>query len=159
MAVDREAIGRIIERVAARQGLELVHWEVVGPPNKFLLRIYIDKPNGITHADCETVSNEVGVLLDVGDLISNSYTLEVSSPGIERGLYKPDDYRRFAGSRVKVRASEPINGQRNFRGKLIGFIDDKVRIEEDRSGEVEIPFENVVKANIEYEFDAGSRRR
>ena len=159
MAVDREAISRIIERVVARQGLELVHWEVVGPPNKFLLRIYIDKPTGITHADCEVVSNEVGVLLDVEDFISSSYTLEVSSPGIERGLYKPDDYRRFAGSRVKVRTSEPINGQRNFRGRLIGFSDDKVHVDEERWGLVEIPFGNVVKANIEYEFDAGSRRR
>src|SRR6266852_4694417 len=85
---DREAIGRIIERVAAREGLELVHWEKVGPRNNFVLRIYIDKPGGVSHGDCETVSNQVSTLLDVEDLILNRYVLEVSSPGIERGLYK-----------------------------------------------------------------------
>ena len=100
---DREAIGGIIERVAARERLELVHWEMVGPPGNFVLRVYIDKPDGVSHADCEAVSNQVGMLLDVEDLILHRYTLEVSSPGLERGLYKPRDYQRFAGSRVKFR--------------------------------------------------------
>jgi ribosome maturation factor RimP len=149
---DREAIGEIIERVAAREGLELVHWEAVGPRNNFVLRIYIDKPGGITHGDCERVSNQVGTLLDVEDLISNRYVLEVSSPGIERGLYKRADYERFSGSRIKVRVSEPIDGQRNFRGKLIGLIDEKISLDADGRGQIEIPYEQIVKANIEYEF-------
>lgn len=149
---DREAIGEIIERVAAREGLELVHWEAVGPRNNFVLRIYIDKPGGVTHGDCERVSNQVGTLLDVEDLISNRYVLEVSSPGIERGLYKRADYERFSGSRIKVRVSEPIDGQRNFRGKLIGLIDEKISLDADGRGQIEIPYEQIVKANIEYEF-------
>ena len=149
---DREAIGEIIERVAAREGLELVHWEAVGPRNNFVLRIYIDKPGGITHGDCERVSNQVGTLLDVEDLISNRYVLEVSSPGIERGLYKRADYERFSGSRIKVRVSEPIDGQRNFRGKLLGLIDEKISLDADGRGQIEIPYEQIVKANIEYEF-------
>src|ERR1044071_6350392 len=110
--LDRESIGKIIGRVAAREGLELVHWETVGPRSNFVLRIYIDKPGGVTHADCELVSKQVGTLLDVEELIPNRYVLEVSSPGIERGLYKPADYARFAGSRVKLKTSEPIDGQR-----------------------------------------------
>lgn len=150
--LDKEAIGDIIGRVAAREGLEVVHWETVGPRNHFVLRIFIDKPGGITHADCEAVSNQVGTLLDVEDLIPHQYTLEVSSPGIERGLYKPADYERFAGSRVRVKTSEAINGQRNFRGKLLGIEREAVSIEADGAGRIEIPYDKIAKANIEYEF-------
>jgi ribosome maturation factor RimP len=149
---DREEVGKIIGRVAAREGLELVHWESVGPRNNFVLRIYIDKPGGVSHGDCETVSNQVGTLLDVADLIANRYILEVSSPGIERGLFKRGDYERFAGSRIKLRSSQPIDGQRNFRGRLIGLVGDSVSLDADGRGLIEIPYENVVKANIEYEF-------
>jgi ribosome maturation factor RimP len=150
--LDREAIAGIIERVAAREGLELVHWEVVGGPGNFMLRIYIDKPGGVSHADCELVSNQVGTLLDVEDLIPHRYVLEVSSPGLERGLYKRGDYGRFAGRRIKLKTSEPINGQRNFRGKLLSLVDDRVHLDADDRGEIEIPYEQIVKANIEYEF-------
>ncbi len=150
--MDKDAIGEIIERVAAREGLELVHWETVGPRNHFVLRIFIDKPGGVNHGDCEAVSNQVGTLLDVEDLIPYKYTLEVSSPGIERGLYKRKDYERFAGNRIKLKTSEPINGQRNFRGRLIGIDQDTVKFEADGAGLIEIPYESIVKANIEYEF-------
>ena len=149
---DREAINSIIERVTAREGLELVHWEKVGPRNNFVLRIYIDKPGGVTHADCESVSNQVGTLLDVEDLILNSYTLEVSSPGIERGLYKRADYERFTGSRIRLKTFEPIGSQRNFRGKLLGISGDTVSMDADGVGTIEIPFDKIAKANIEYEF-------
>ena len=149
---DQDAIGEIIERVAAREGLELVHWEAIGPRNNFVLRIYIDKTGGVNHGDCEAVSNQVGTLLDVEDLIPNRYVLEVSSPGIERGLYKRADYERFSGSRVKLRTCEAIDGQRNFRGKLVGLVGDNVSLDADGRGEIEIPYEQIVKANIEYEF-------
>lgn len=150
--LERDDIGKIIERVAAREGLELVHWEMVGPRNNFVLRIFIDKPGGVNHGDCETVSNQVGTLLDVEDLIANRYTLEVSSPGIERGLYKRADYERFAGNRVKIKTFAPIGGQRNFRGLLVGISDDTVSIDTDSAGRIEIPYAQIAKANIEYEF-------
>jgi ribosome maturation factor RimP len=150
--LNREAINEIIERVAAREGLELVHWETVGPRNHFVLRIFIDKPGGVTLGDCERVSNQVGTLFDVEDLIPNPYTLEVSSPGIERGLYKPADYERFTGSRVKLRTAQPIDGQRNFKGVLLGISGDIVSLEADTAGRIDIPFEQIAKANIEYEF-------
>jgi ribosome maturation factor RimP len=150
--LNREAINEIIERVAAREGLELVHWETVGPRNHFVLRIFIDKPGGVTLGDCERVSNQVGTLFDVEDLIPNPYTLEVSSPGIERGLYKPADYERFTGSRVKLRTAQPIDGQRNFKGVLLGINGDIVSLEADAAGRIDIPFEQIAKANIEYEF-------
>lgn len=150
--MDRDGIGEIIERVTSREGLELVHWEAVGPRNHFVLRIYIDKPGGVNHGDCEAVSNQVGLLLDVEDLIPHKYTLEVSSPGVERGLYKPKDYERFAGSRVKLKIAAPINGQRNFRGRLVGIDQDRVSFDADGVGLIEIPYGSIVKANIEYEF-------
>ena len=150
--IDLEALGSIIERVAAREELELVHWELVGPPGRSLLRIYIDKPVGVTLDDCETVSKQVGLLLDVEDLIPSRYTLEVSSPGVERGLYKPADYRRFQGQRIKLKSLQSINGQRNFRGTLEGIEENRVRLTDDRAGSIEIPYDDVVRANLEYKF-------
>ena len=149
---DREAIATIVARVTHREGLELVHWEALGPANNFVLRIFIDKPGGVNHGDCERVSNQVGLLLDVEEVLQERYTLEVSSPGVERGLYKPADYERFAGSKVRLRASRPINGQRNFRGRLVGIDQNLVTLDADSVGKVEIPYEQIVKANIEYEF-------
>jgi ribosome maturation factor RimP len=150
--LDQEAISKIIEHVTEREGLELVHWEAVGPRSNLILRIYIDKPEGVTHGDCEVVSNQVGTLLDVEDLIPHSYTLEVSSPGVDRGLYKRADYERFAGNRVKLKTTEPINGQRNFRGKLMGIDQDAVKLDADGVGPIEIEYDKIAKANIEYEF-------
>jgi len=149
---DREVIGGIIERVTAREQVELVHWEMVGPPGNFVLRIFIDKPGGVNHGDCEAISNQVSTLLDVEDLIAHRYTLEVSSPGLERGLYKLADYQRFKGSRVKLKTAEPIDGQRNFRGKLIDVVENSIRLDADGRGELAIPFDKIVKANIEYSF-------
>ena len=150
--LNREAIEGILARVTGREGLELVHWEAVGPQHNFVLRVYIDKPGGVTHGDCAVVSDQVGVLLDAEDVIEDHYTLEVSSPGIERGLYKAADYERFAGKRIKLRTLEPLNGQRNFRGVLEGIANATVRLEADGVGRVEIPYDKIAKANIEYNF-------
>ena len=150
--MDRDETGKIIERVTSREGLELVHWETVGPRNNFVLRVYIDKPGGVNHGDCETVSNQIGALLDVDDLVPDTYTLEVSSPGLERGLYKRADFERFTGSRVRLKTSKAINNQRNFRGRLGGIRGDLVMLDADGVGPIEIPYDEVVKANIEYEF-------
>jgi ribosome maturation factor RimP len=152
MSSRTEAINAIIERVTAREGLELVHWEIVGPKNNSVLRIFIDKPGGVTHSDCEVVSNQVGTLLDVEDLIPTQYLLEVSSPGVDRPLYKPADYERFAGNKVKIRTQTPINGQRNFKGKLLGIDANVVKLQVEGGNEIEIAFDNITKGNIEYEF-------
>jgi ribosome maturation factor RimP len=148
----REAIDAIIERVTSREGLELVHWELEGPRNNQTLRIFIDKEGGVTHSDCETVSHQVGAMFDVEDLIADQYMLEVSSPGVDRPLYKRTDYERFAGNKVKLKTQQPINGQRNFRGRLIGIEGETVKLEVENSGIIEIAFEQITKANIEYEF-------
>ena len=148
----------IAERVTIDHGLELVHAEVVGPENKPIVRVFIDKPSGITHEDCSEVSLHMGTILDVEDFIHSSYTLEVSSPGLERGLYKRADYERFAGSLAKIKTTQPIQGQRNFRGRLIGIGDNEVVFEDKTSGRVSIPLELIGKANIEIDVEEEFKR-
>ena len=154
-----ERVRAIAEKVAIDQGLELVHAEVAGPENKPIVRIFIDKPAGVTHQDCSEVSLHLGTILDVEDFIHASYTLEVSSPGLDRGLYKRADYERFAGSLAKVKTKRPIGNQRNFRGLLIGVAGDDVLFDDKTSGRVTIPLDAIVKANLEVDFDAELRHR
>ncbi|HEY6119217.1 MAG TPA: ribosome maturation factor RimP [Pyrinomonadaceae bacterium] len=154
-----ERVQAIAEQSAIDHGLELVHTEVAGPENKPIVRIFIDKPGGITHQDCSDVSLQVGTVLDVEDFIHSAYTLEVSSPGLERGLYKRDDYERFAGSQAKLRTQQPINGQRNFRGRLLGVDGNDILVEDRTNGRVSVPFESIVKANLEVNVDDEFRRR
>ena len=153
-----QRVQAIAEQVAIDHGVELVHVEVAGPDNKPIVRIFIDKPNGVTHADCSEVSFHVGTVLDVEDFIHASYTLEVSSPGLERGLYKREDYDRFAGSLVKVKTRNPIAGQRNFRGRLLGIEGDQISIDDRSSGRVTVPFESISKANLEIDIEQEWRR-
>lgn len=146
-------IREIAERVTAREGLELVHVEMTGGHNP-ILRIYIDKPGGVTIDDCSSVSQRVSLILDVEDPVPGNYTLEVASPGLDRGLYKESDYERFAGLPCHIKLSEAISGQRNFHGKLIGL---------DREGEVAavieeetgkrhlLPLIKILKANVDIE--------
>jgi ribosome maturation factor RimP len=149
----------IAEQVAIDHGLELVHAEVAGPDNKPIVRIFIDKPNGVTHADCSEVSLHLGTILDVEDFIHASYTLEVSSPGLERGLYKRSDYERFAGHMAKMKTRTPVKGQRNFRGRLVGIDGDQIIFDDRTNGRVSVPFESIAKANIEVDVDADLRRK
>jgi len=153
-----ERVQAIAERVAIDHGLELVHAEVAGPEQKPIVRIFIDKPNGVTHDDCSEVSQHVGTILDVEDFIHASYTLEVSSPGIERGLFKRADYERFTGSMARLRTRRPINGQRNFRGRLVGIEGDEVLFEDRTNGPVKIELDAIVKANLEVDVEQEFRR-
>ena len=147
-------VREIIERVATQEGYELVHAELTGGRNSFL-RIFIDKPDGITADDCARVSDRVGLMLDVEDLIPHAYTLEVASPGLDRGLYKPSDYVRFAGSRAHIKLMEPIEGQRNFHGTLIGLDeagDAAALLEDERGTRHRLPLNKILKANLDLEL-------
>lgn len=146
-----ERVRAIAEHVVADYGLELVHVEVVGARRR-LVRIFIDKPEGVTHEDCSVVSEHVGTILDVEDFIPSSYVLEVSSPGLERGLYKREDYVRFAGRAARVRTREAIEGQRNFRGRIVGVEGDAVTFNDRVRGQISIPFGLIVKANLEIDL-------
>jgi ribosome maturation factor RimP len=153
-----DRVREIAERVSTDHGLELVHAEVAGPEGKPILRIFIDKPEGVTHENCSEVSLHIGTILDVEDFIHSPYTLEVSSPGLERGLYKRADYERFAGRKSKVKTRIAINGQRNFRGRLLGIEDDQVVFEDNTSGRVRLPLDAIVKANLEIDVEEEFRR-
>ncbi len=147
-------ISEIIERVALREELEYVHAELVGGSSNGILRIIIDKPGGVTHEDCAAVSDQVGLILDVEDLIPYHYTLEVSSPGLDRGLYKPTDYERFAGLQAHIKLLTPLDGQRNFHGTLIGLDKDGalVALLDDEKGQrYRLPLDQIAKANVEIE--------
>ena len=153
-----ERVQAIAERVAIDRGLELVHAEVLGPENKPIVRIFIDKPAGVTHQDCAAVSLHVGTILDVEDFIHSAYTLEVSSPGLDRGLYKPADYERFAGSLAKMKTHRPVGGQRNFRGRLLGLQGEEVLFDDRTSGQVRVPLASIAKANLEIDVEQEFRR-
>ncbi len=153
-----ERIEEIASRVCLDHGLELVHAEVAGPDGKPIVRLFIDKPQGVTHEDCAEVSLHLGTVLDVEDFIHSAYTLEVSSPGLERGLYKPADYERFAGSEVKLKSRIAIGGQRNFRGRIVGLEGTNVVLNDQTSGRVLVPFESIVKANLLIDVEEEFRR-
>lgn len=153
-----ERVQSIAERVVIENGVELVHTEVAGPQNRPIVRIFIDKPGGVTHEDCSAVSLHVGTILDVEDFIHSAYTLEVSSPGLERGLYKRTDYERFAGKLAKVKTQRPIEGQRNFRGRLLGLEGEDVLFEDRTSGNVRIPIDSITRANLEIDIEEEFKR-
>src|SRR5256714_14782003 len=148
-----DRIREIAEQAAIDHGLEMVHTEVAGPENQPIVRVFIDKPGGVTHQDCSGVSTQIGTVLDVEDFIHAAYTLEVSSPGIERGLYKLADYERFAGSTAKIKTRVAIGSQRNFRGRIIGVEGNSLVFEDPTSGRDTIPFDSIAKANLEVDAE------
>lgn len=143
MAVDLDHVRAIAERVAASLGVEVVEIELRGGGSKSrMLRIFIDKPiglshkkdkpvslsqeidkpEGVTHEDCANLSREVSTIIDVEDAVpGGAYVLEVSSPGLDRKLFRPADFERFQGSKVKLTTREPVNGNRHFEGRLEHF--------------------------------------
>lgn len=180
--MDLARIREAAERVARSEGLEVVDVEWKVGKQRFL-RVYIDrvaKPEeaaagaaaaarsdgaaaalapkvqgGVSHGDCERVSQQLSVILDVEELVPGpGYILEISSPGLDRKLAKPADFERFTGRMAKISTAEPIENAKFFEGRLAGFADGKVRIElkgrEPRT--VEVPFELIRKANLVVEL-------
>jgi ribosome maturation factor RimP len=146
-------ITEVAERVGNSEGIEIVEVQVLGGGNNRLVRIYIDKQGGVSHADCERISQDVGTILDVEDLIPwDHYTLEVSSPGVERKLTKPRDYERFSGQKVKLVLREPIDNQKRWEGTLAGFAAGVITLQAASGRSVEIPLDQVEKANLKFEW-------
>lgn len=152
--MDLERIRNIAERVAGSEGLELVAVEWAGRPGQGVLRIIIDHPQGGTsHRHCQAVSEQVGAILDVEDLIPGHYVLEVASPGLDRKLYQPADYERFGGRRVKVRLKQrsAAVGGRRFTATLAGLADGLVSFDVDGQT-VEIPYEQIDAVHLVIEL-------
>src|SRR5437667_6783945 len=127
MFVDLEKIRAIAERVAKSEGIEWVDVELKGGRSNPLLRIYVDKPDGVSHADCQNVSEQVSVILDVEDPFPGPYVLEVSSPGLDRKLDKPSAFEHFAARRARVALREPLGEEKVCDGRLAGIGAARVR--------------------------------
>ena len=173
MALEIDRVRAIAERVAASSGLEVVEIEFLGGGKARMLRVFLDRPaaganasagltQGVTHEDCANFSREFGTILDVEDAVpGGSYTLEVSSPGLDRKLTKAADFSRFVGSRVKLMTRQPVNNNRHFEGRLESFENGRLTLDlsvashksRKKMGatvgqKLEIEFANVEKANL-----------
>lgn len=146
-------IEEIAQRVAESEGMEVVEVEVKGGGNQRFVRISIDKPEGVTHADCETMSQQVGTILDVEDVVPGGrYTLEVSSPGVERKLRKLQDYERFRGKKAKITLRDELEGRRTWEGLLAGLENGDIALEIEPGKTLRFPFDQVNKANLKFEW-------
>ncbi len=141
------------------EGLELLDVEVVGSGSKTVLRLIVDGPAGVTLDQCARVSRQASAYLDVEDPFSHRYTLEVSSPGLERKFYSEADYRRFAGRRVKVRMKPEFREHRVITGELMGLEDGVVRVLTDAGDTVELPVESVFESRLQVDWQALMRER
>lgn len=146
-------IAEIAARVGQAEGIEIVDVEFLGAGRGRVVRIFIDRPQGVSHGDCEFISQQVGTILDVEDVIpGDSYTLEVSSPGLERKLSKPKDFERFVGQKAKVVLREPVENQRHWEGKLAGFSEGVVALEPSAGRIIHFPLAQIQKANLKFEW-------
>lgn len=159
MVVASERQGALVERVRAlaepiarEGGLEVVDVEFQREGRGWVLRVLLDRGAGVTLGDCQRVSEQLGDVLDVEDLIDHPYALEVSSPGLDRPLVSEADFVRFAGRRVRVATREPVEGQRRFRGRLRGLEGASVVLEREDGARVAIPRAAIARARLEVEL-------
>jgi len=139
----------LFEPVIQSMDYELVGVEFHGSEHHGVLRIYIDKKDGISVDDCALVSRQISAVLDVEDPIKQAYDLEVSSPGLNRPLFKATDFQRFAGRKAKIKLAVGLNGRKNFSGVLVGIDDnDQVIIDVDNET-FELPLQDIAKANLQ----------
>jgi ribosome maturation factor RimP len=164
MAFALDKVREIADRVAHSSGLDVWDIEMKGSGANRILRIFIDKPEGVSHEDCAAFSREASTIFDVEDAVPGAaYVLEVSSPGLDRRLFKPEHFARFTGSLIQFSTREPVNGSRRFEGRLVGFSGGRLTVDLDQAasrkrvkaqgtGLVEVPFSEVEKASLVPEF-------
>lgn len=143
-----DEIEKLVTPVLAQEQVELVDAAYQKEQGRWTLRFYLDKPGGITLADCEIWSHKIGALLDASDMMPEGYTLEVASPGLYRPLKKIKDFERFKGERVHVKLFAPLNGQRNFEGVLLGADESAIHIKLENESEIRLPHDHVAKAKL-----------
>ena len=148
-----EKITELGERAAAGTDIEIVEIQLRGAGKARLLRAYIDKPGGITHGDCELISERLGKLLDEEDALpGDSYTLEVSSPGVERKLTKPRDFERVVGKKIRLAVQQPDQTRTSLEGRLAQVADGALELELGPGHLVHIKLEQVQKAHLKFEW-------
>ncbi len=152
MRAPSQRLQSLIEPIVQGLGYELVGSEWLSRSGSSLVRLYIDRDGGVTIDDCEKVSHQVSGVLDVEDVVSGPYTLEVSSPGLDRPLFTPAQFARFVGREAKIRTFVPVDGRRNFRGTIRATDETIVTLNVDGT-EIVLPFEQIEKANLVPVFD------
>jgi len=146
----QEQIQQVLDPIVASLGLTLWDLEFRKEGPQWLLRIYIEREaGGVTLNDCESVSRDLGAVLDVEDIIPHAYTLEVSSPGLDRSLTKPEHFRKCLGQRVRIKTYQAINGEKVFKGRLAGFEGTIIVLETETGGALRVPMAEVAKASLE----------
>lgn len=148
----RATLNKIIEPVVTSLGYELVGCVYIPRGRYATLRVYIDKPEGITLDDCQRVSRQVSAVLDVEDPITQQYELEISSPGLDRPLFSEEHYHRFVGSKIRLRLYSPTEGRRKLTGTLQAVNEENIIIKTD-DNEMIVPFEDIDQANLVPDFD------
>jgi ribosome maturation factor RimP len=148
-----DRVSGLAERAAETTGIEVLDVQLKGSGKARLLRVYIDKPGGVTHGDCELISERFGALLDQEDAIpGDNYTLEVSSPGVERKLANQRDFERVVGQRIHLSLREPINDLRSVEGKLIAVAGQTIEVETASGDTVQVPLARLSKANLKFDW-------
>jgi len=146
-----ERVKELLQPILEEGNFELVDVEFVREPVGWVLRIYADRPTGgITISDCQWISERIGTVLDVEDVIPHSYNLEVSSPGLDRPLKSQKDFDRHRGIVVKIKTTEPLDNQRNFKGEVVSTSEKGVTVHDvSRNAEVEIPYDKIKSARVD----------
>ena len=152
MAKFEQKLTDMLSPAVEEVGKELLGCEFISAGNHSVLRLFIDHENGVEVDDCAEVSRQVGAILDVEDPISSEYSLEVSSPGLDRPLFEMSHFQLVIGETINVKLSMPLNGRRKFKGKLEAIENDTLVVSLDGE-EYELIFSNVDKANLVYNFD------
>ena len=152
-------IDKIALDAAVRNGVEFVHSEILGSLRNAVVRVFIDKPEGVTIEDCSTVSRAIEAVMDEEDFMPSTYVLEVSSPGLDRPLFKLADFERFAKKKAKVKTLEEIEGQANFTGHIVGVEGEDVLFDDRTKGSVRIPFGSIAKANLRVDLAEEFKKR
>ena len=147
----KEEVRQLAEPVVAAEGMELIHVECLKMQARWIIRLFLDKETAVTLDDCTTVSNQLGDIFDINDLVNSQYTLEVSSPGFDRPISRDQDFVKYKGLQVNIKTSSKIDGVKNFNGHLVDFIEEngrKVIVIEVSGKNYRIPKAEVIKANL-----------
>jgi ribosome maturation factor RimP len=164
MTVRTDTVGSLIEPTLEAMGYALVRVAIVGGVARPTLQVMAERTDGAAMSvdDCADISEAISAVLDVEDPIAGAYTLEVSSPGIDRPLVKKADYERFAGFEAKLETAQPVGGRKRFRGRLLGTGEDTVRMRLDSGEELDLPLDGIAKAKLvltDELIEAGTRPR
>ena len=151
----REDLWALLEPIVESNGMELIYAECLRMPSRWVVRVFLDKEGGITLDDCSLISQQAGDVLDVHDTPPGPYTLEVSSPGLDRPLFRDRDFLKFRGAAIRVKTDRKIEGMKHFKGELLDYVEEgEEKLLVVRVGEktYRIPRGAFVKANLEYEM-------